>query len=282
MDPATVAQHVRGLGGIARSSQLCRRGASRAQLARAVDRGTVDRVRNGVYAVIETSPEIRMAAAHGGELCCASALRHLGVWVLESRERLHVWVGPDARVHQHDGCRCVTHRDEGTAAFGAVSVVHALIQSARCLGSEGFFAAFESAWNLGLLSRSDRALIRQGVPARFRWLVDVARPDAESGIESLLRLRLLRLGLQLECQVFIPAVGRVDFLLAGRIVLEVDGRLNHDGPSRRHHDLVRDAEAAAAGYVALRFDYALVVHDWPRVERAILAALGRVQATPAR
>ncbi len=67
-------------------------------------------------------------------------------------------------------------------------------------------------------SRSDRALIRQGLPARFRWLVDIARPDAESGIESLLRLRLLRLGIALVGQVLILGVGRLDFLLADWII----------------------------------------------------------------
>ncbi len=277
MDAATIAHHLRVLGGIARSSQLRRRGATGAQLARAVARGRVDRVRNGVYAVSYLDPTVRAAAAHGGELCCASALRHHGVWTLEDPERLHVWVGPDARVHRHDGCRCVTHRDDGRAAFGVVSVVQALIQSARCLGSEAFFVSFESAWHMGLLTSADRALVRQGLPARFRYLVDIARPDAESGIESLLRLRLSRLGIPLECQVLIARVGRVDFVLAGRIVLEVDGRLNHDGPSLRHRDLVRDAEAAAAGYETLRFDYALIVYDWPRVERAILAALARLR-----
>lgn len=275
MDAATVAHHVRVLGGIARSAQLCRRGATRAQLTRAADRGALVRVRNGVYAVPEVDASTRLAAAHGGELCCASALRHHGVWVLEHPVGLHVWVGPDARVHPHDGCRCTTHRDEGRAAFGVVSVVHALIQSVRCLGAEGFFAAFESAWHLGLLTGSDRALVRQGIPARFRHLVDIARPDAESGIESLLRLRLSRLGIRLESQVLVAGVGRVDFVLAGRIILEVDGRLNHDGPAQRHRDLVRDAEAAAAGYETLRFDYALIVHDWPRVERAILGTLAR-------
>ncbi|MFI8633487.1 endonuclease domain-containing protein [Microbacterium sp. NPDC077663] len=108
-------------------------------------------------------------------------------------------------------------------------------------------------------------------------IVDIARPDAESGIESLLRLRLSRLGIRLESQVLVAGVGRVDFVLAGRLILEVDGRLNHEGPSRRHRDLVRDAEAAAAGYETLRFDYALVVHDWPRVQRAILAAVARIR-----
>lgn len=277
MDAATIAHHLRALGGIARTSQLCRRGATRAQLARGVDRGTLIRVRHGVYTVPEADPSTRIAAAHGGELCCASALRRHGVWVLEDPVRLHVWEGPHARVHPHDGCRCTTHRDDGRSAFGVVSVVHALIQSAPCLGAEAFFAAFESAWYLGLLTRSDRALLRQGVLARYRYLVDIARPDAESGIESLLRLRLSRLGIRLDSQILIPGVGRVDFVLAGRIILEVDGRLNHEGPSQRHRDLVRDAETAAVGYETLRFDYALVVHDWPRVERAIVAALARTR-----
>lgn len=277
MDATTIVHHLHVLGGIARSSQLCRRGVTRAQLARAAGQGDIVRVRNGVYAVAHFNSSVRTAAAHGGELCCASALRHYGVWTLEQSDRVHVWLGPDARAHRHDGCRCVTHRDQGVAAFGVVSLVQALIQTARCLGSEAFFVSFESAWNLGLLTSADRALVRQGLPARFRYLVDIARSDADSGIESLLRLRLARLGIPVECQVLIDRVGRVDFVLAGQIILEVDGRLNHDGPSQRHRDLVRDAEASAAGYDTLRFDYALVVHDWPRVERAILAALSRLR-----
>ncbi len=113
-----------------------------------------------------------------------------------------------------------------------------------------------------MLSRTDREWIRRAVPARTRWLVDLARPDADSGLESLLRLRLIRLGVVLECQVVIVGVGRVDFVAAGVLIIEVDGRENHDGQSLRHKDLVRDAVAAALGYETLRFDYALVVHDW--------------------
>ena len=59
-----------------------------------------------------------------------------------------------------------------------------------------------------------------------------------------------------------------------RLLVETDGRENHAGAERRHNDLVRDANAAAWGYVTLRFDYALVVHDWDLVERAILGAAG--------
>ena len=49
----------------------------------------------------------------------------------------------------------------------------------------------------------------------------------------------------------------------------------HEGASDRHKDLVRDAVAAAHGFDTLRFDYALVVHDWPLVEAAILAKVDR-------
>ncbi len=38
---------------------------------------------------------------------------------------------------------------------------------------------------------------------------------------------------------------------------------------------MRDAQAAAWGFVTLRFDYAMVVHDWPTVEAAILGHVSR-------
>lgn len=252
------------MGGCVRSRWLTTRGVTRLQLTRAVEKGALVRVRHGVYATPDAEPDVVVAAVRG-------------VWVLEPEERLHVRVGRAGRVHPHDGCRCVTHHDGEAAAFGAVSLVDALVQGASCLGAEGFFVAFESAWRLGLLTRADRAEVRATLPARFRYLVDLARPDADSGLESLLRLRLSRLGITVESQVLIRGVGRVDFLVAGCLIIEVDGRVNHEGASLRHKDLVRDAEAAAIGYETLRFDYALVVFDWPRVERAVLARLDAIR-----
>jgi len=121
-----------------------------------------------------------------------------------------------------------------------------------------------------------RIRIRDALPDTARWLVDVARRDADSGLESLLRLRMHILGVQLESQVRIAGVGKVDFVIAGRLVLEVDGKENHDGSTQRHKDLRRDAIASHLGFETLRFDYAQVLHDWPTVQAAILAALARV------
>ncbi len=106
-------------------------------------------------------------------------------------------------------------------------------------------------------------------------MVDLARSDAESGLESLLRLRLHRLGIPLRTQIEVPGVGRVDFVLGDRLILEVDGRTGHDDDESRHKDRMRDVTAAAHGFDTLRFDYALVVHDWPIVEQAILAKIAR-------
>jgi len=77
-------------------------------------------------------------------------------------------------------------------------------------------------------------------------------------------------------QVSVFGVGRVDFLIGDRLIIEIDGRLGHADDVGRHKDLTRDANAASWGYVTLRFDYETVVNDWGLVIRAILA-----QAAPA-
>jgi very-short-patch-repair endonuclease len=153
----------------------------------------------------------------------------------------------------------------------------ALVHFLRCAGDEAFFAAYESALRLRLLTRAARKRIWDSIPASARWLLDLARTDADSGLESLLRLRLHLLGIRLDCQMDIAGVGLVDFLVGGRLILEVDGRENHDGASMRHKDLARDAAASALGYESLRFDYAQVVHDWPTVQAAVLGALARLR-----
>ncbi|MDR6865610.1 very-short-patch-repair endonuclease [Microbacterium resistens] len=265
-----------GLGGIARGSALQRLGTSRRALARAVDAGEILRVRPGVFAVPSADPNAMTAAAHGGALTCGTALRAHGIWVLDDGP-LHVWLGRNGRVHPHERCRCIGHFFHGPTRFGVVAIEIALVHLLECAGDEAFFAAYESAWRQSRLSSTARARIRRALPASARWLVDLARPDADSGIESLLRLRLHLLGIRVRCQVLIDGVGRVDFLIEDRLILEADGRENHDGDSHRHKDLVRDAASSRLGYETLRFDYAQIVHDWPSVRSAVLAALGRAQ-----
>lgn len=138
-----------------------------------------------------------------------------------------------------------------------------------------FFAAYESAWSLGLIGADERRRVRAALPARARWLVDIARHDADSGLESIIRLRLHLLGIRVETQVSIDGVGRVDVVVERRVILEADGKDNHAGRSERHRDLSRDAAASRLGYETLRFDYAMIIHEWDMVLAAILGALAR-------
>lgn len=282
-------------GGVARRGALERRGIRRAAIENALSRGTIILVRKGVYALPGVEPEVLTAARHGGEATGGAALRHHGIWVLDDDDaraadvrtagkpapRAHVWIGPSGRQHPHAGCRCRVHHDrwDRAAGFGFADVLLALLHYAGCASAEAFFAALESAMHLGLVGASGLRLLRDRLPSALHEALDFAGDRSESGLESLLRFRLHLCGIDLSAQVHIDGVGRVDFVLAGRIILEVDGRFNHDGPSPRHKDLMRDAAAAAQGYETLRFDYAMILHDWPRVLAAIqgrLAALGAV------
>lgn len=269
------------LGGIARTAHLTRRGCSRGEIERALRRGDIVRLRQGVYALNTTASSVITAARHGGAAACVTALKEYGVWILEddpatdadvedSRD-VHVWVGPSGREHPHPACRCRSHHEIGEhpVGFGVVGVLLALLQYATCAVEERFFAALESALRLGLIGQGGLSTLRSRLPEAKRWLVDFASDQADSGLESLLRFRLHLRGISLRSQVWIPGIGPVDFLLEGRIILESDGKGNHDSPSKRHKDLMRDAIAAAQGFETLRFDYAMIIFNWSRVLAAI-------------
>lgn len=271
--PLTLAR----LGGVARGTQLQDLGFTRRMLSRSVAEGEIIRIRDGVFAVPSVADDLRTAIAHGGAPTCVSELRRRGVWVLSDSTSLHVWMGAARHVHPHTDCDCRSHYYRGRPPLGRADLPTALVHLQRCEGDEAFFAAFESAWRMNLLSRAARSRIRAALPARARWLVDLARGDADSGLESILRLRLHILGIPVECQVRIDGVGVVDVVIGGRLIVEADGKENHDDSAHRHRDRSRDAVASRLGYETLRFDYAQIIHDWPTVQAAILGALRRLQ-----
>lgn len=259
------------------TAQLRAEGWSRRSIAAAVVAGDIERVRRGTYARDTACAPVRRAGRHGGVLACVSAARHLGLWTLADDDTLHVWLRGDGHAVAHDGCCCVEHWD-AMAAPGrtrAASVPRVLRQIWLCRGIEEFFVTLESALHQRRITRAGLAWLRTHCGEPVRDAIAFARSDAESGLESLLRWRLRECGLRIRTQVWIVSVGRVDILVGDRLILEADGAAFHDGAQPRHRDRVRDANAAAWGYVTLRFDYAMIVHDWPTVLGAILAHIDR-------
>ncbi len=258
-------------------SGLRESGLSRRQIGAGVGAGSLVPLRKGVYARSDACQLVRTAARHGGALACVAAARHLGLWVLVEDPPAHVWLRSHGHAYAHDGCACVAHWDDGpgTDSFGLPSVARILRQILACRGLEEFFVTLESALRTKMISAAGMAWLRTATNDAARDAIAFARADADSGLESLLRWRLRRHGLRLRSQVTIVSVGVVDFLVGESLIIEVDGNENHADPSDRHKDLGRDANAAAWGYVTLRFDYAMVVHDWETVELAILAHVDR-------
>jgi len=269
--PDRVAELCDELGSVARRAEFAAHGVDGRAVQRAVAAGAVVRVRHGVYAAPGLPWPTTIALRHGGVLGCVSVARLHGLWVLPLDELVHVSLPAHGHPHPHDGCSCVQHWNELTPSRTRVPLVDALLQIRACHGDDAFFATLESALHTRVLTPIQHDELRGRITESARWLVDIARSDAGSGLESLLRLRLRRLGLELRTQVDVPGVGRVDFVVGDRLIVEVDGRNGHEDARDRHKDRVRDAVAAMHGFDTIRFDYDLVVHEWRLVEDAILA-----------
>lgn len=202
-----------------------------------------------------------------------SAARHLGLWVLSPDDPLHVALRPHGHGHPHDDCTCIEHGDHDENDRFRPPPVHGILrQIFLCRGAEEFFVALESALHARKTGRAGLDWLTKNTSAVAREAIALARRDAESGLESLVRWRLRHLGLTVRTQVRIDTVGRVDLVIGDRLIVEVE---NHGSAEHRHRDLLRDARAAARGCITLRFDDALVAHDWETVERAIHAHVQR-------
>ena len=262
---------------IATATELLAQGRTRRGIAAGARVGDLSRLRRGVYASPDACGPARTAAVHGGGQAGNGAARHLGLWTLSEDETVHVWLRGGGHAYSHEECLCVEHWDGDRVdrTFDLPPVTHVLRQILGCFGVEEFFVAVESALRKGLLSNSGLGWLRRHTNNLARKALALVRRDADSGLESLLRWRLRRYGFRIRTQVWIPSTGRVDLLIGERLIVEADGRENHAGEILRHKDLVRDAHAAMWGYTTLRFDYAMIVHDWDLVERAILSSLGR-------
>ncbi len=100
----------------------------------------------------------------------------------------------------------------------------------------------------------------------------------ESPIEVVARLLLRKAGLNVEPQVTIPGVGRVgrvDFLVEGFLVVEIDGAASHSDRRALRNDRRRNNMMVINGYAVLRFRYEDVMFHQEDILAMVLMALGR-------
>ncbi len=277
------------LGGVAATHELYANGISRGRLRRLLADRRLIRVRQGWYALPLTAADALAAVRLGGRLDCISALASWGCWAPE-RCGLHVAVDGHAVRLRHPGdhrrrldpsaTATVHWSDEQPGDRLVVPVERALRQLVRCQPVEYAVAVADSALSSTqgrrpLISRSTWRAIAATRPSIAHLLLEVD-PSSGSGTESVFRIRLLmHCGLRPRAQVMIRGVGRVDFLLGRRLVIEIDSEMFHANPAQYHADRRRDALLSALGYRVLRFTYQQVMDDWPLVESAVLGAVRR-------
>jgi very-short-patch-repair endonuclease len=296
--------------GLATHNGLLRNGVSRAALSRAVATGSVTRVRRGVYAAAPleplprfvvtergvapeyvrhvravllslgsgTSACLRTAAALYGWGMLVEPARTVDVVVKHGRGRV-----PGADVHAHQRRAVQVRRRRALADTAPLSVttpVQTVLDCARALPLIQAVVVCDSALRAGdvtvpELTAAARALRGHREARRARRVVALCDPDSGSVLESVHRVRMVLAGIEgFTSQVVLRdvpgSVLRVDFCFeALGLVVEVDGVKWHQDPAR---DQARDNALAALGWRVLRYTWAEVVHDSPRVIAEIRAA----------
>lgn len=228
-------------------------------------------MRRGWYATSSASADVVTATRVGGRLTCLAALRHHGAWTLE-RWDIHVRVADGIAVARVAGVHL--HWVPDRVGPGVDSVDEALRTLLLCADVRTIVVAVDSLANRRILSPSHLHAILES-SARGRQALRLHDSAAESGIETLLRLALRRHRVRARSQVVIVGVGRVDFLIGDRLVIEVDGYDWHSDPVQFERDRARDRELVRLGFVVIRASYRQVTTDLDAVILAILAVVRR-------
>lgn len=276
--------------GVASVSTLAAHGFAPTEVTRAVKAGRLVSPRRGWVATPGADPQLVAAVRVGGHLTCVSALRRKGVWCVDDG-LLHVAVGRNAShlAAPHDRSVPLTnpaqygvrlHRGTAVLLPGERNVAvdrvpAALRHLVLCKPREEVIVALDSALNGRLIGIYDVRQIFESLPKKYGLYLELIDSSAQSGLETKARLRLRSLNIPYRPQVVVDGVGRVDLVVGDRFVVELDSKAWHTSYAAYTEDRRRDLALIERGYIVLRVTYDQVMNQWPEVERAIRAVVGR-------
>ena len=278
----------------------------------AVASGLITSLRRGYYATAGADLDQRRVGILGGRLTCVSALRREGIWAGHD-PRLHVFLGRSASPSrlevvsllgrdpelprstaqfESDAGRPRIHwaRPRGGtllrprsgprlrlrpeyAADWRESTLDSLRLAMVCMNEENALAAVDSALRLGRVRLDDLDDLFAALPERLHLLRALIDPRADSGQESIVRLRLIRAGFRVEPQVPVPGSSALDLLIEGLVGLEIDSREWHGDDEQIRFDFDKTLRSQESGTPCLRILYWHVFHDWARTLRTISRAV---------
>lgn len=148
-----------------------------------------------------------------------------------------------------------------------------MASAANCLDAEGLVVVLDSMLNKRMIQLADARDILSTSRLAHLNLDERLDPKSESGTETMIRLRLRAMGIRLQTQVKIPGVGRVDFLVGERLIIEADSREHH--VPRYQADRTRDRVATSLGFLVIRLTYEDVLYRWDAVLADIQSVIRR-------
>ena len=281
---SAVAAHLRSHSGVLPYQALEDAGFGRDSVRAALRAGFIERVRNGWFAVPDAQRDLVRAVRVGGTATATTVARLQGLWVHDDG-KLHVRVrhstgrlsSPEdrrIRLDRDAHAVCVHYSTRGGFESARDPLTLALAEMFACTEDDAVLASIDSALERGALQPGHLDLIREQMPRSRRALIDRSEYDAQSGLETRVRLLLRSRRIRFHAQSHIGGVGTVDFLVGERLVIEVDGRAFHTGAAFEE-DRRRDFELVMRGYLVLRLSYRQVIHDWDRTRAGIIALVAR-------
>jgi len=271
MEPAEI---LKSAGGVLLRRDVIAAGATDTDIRRAFRSGHVVRLERGLLALPGADAELVAAGLARSLLTCASAAAQYGLWQLQPPPRPHYW-----QSNGRSAARCVSHRlpltqqaHHRTLAALPDVLLHALL----CLPELESLVMVECAYNRGDIEPSFLFRHLNGNRSgKARNVVSQVERGADSLLETLARVLFREAGIATETQVWIDGIGRVDFLLEGFLIVEIDGIAFHLEPRQFKKDRRRDNQAVRHGLPVLRFFYDDVVYAPDSVLAQVREVLAR-------
>jgi len=280
-------------GGIASRRTLVSLGATPHMIDEARSDRVLQPIRRGMYAIAEADLDQRRAIRLGGKVACLSALRRNRVWAgLDTR--LHVCVHRGAHdLHTAEASRAgrpatPPRTDTNFIADPGAPRVHwqrsalpdlstgpsnhrdwlmppvvSLRQAVLCQSEEHAIASIDSALRTGFVTAEQVALLFSHLPNRLQHLRAEIDPTADSGNETIVRVRLRRAGFVVETQFPLPGTSPFDLLIDGVLPLDVDSRQWHSDDAQISWDFDKVLASFGAGLPSLRILPRHIYQLWP-------------------
>lgn len=255
------------------TQQLLSLGASRAAIGRMLADNHIVRVRRGVFVSPQLAGPELVAARLGGRVTGETLFTLLGAWQLSGSRPIHIAVSrnmqlpaetPGIRIH-------ISRRHKPGLSASPEEAVEHLVNA--CSVDEAVIV-LDSVINRRIMPPSAVMSCVAGSPrGRSHEILRLLDGSAESGLESITRLRLQRRGIRFSTQVQIGPY-RADFLIGRSLIVEVLGKAYHANDRAFENDATREAYLMGRGYLVLRVTAEQVLTTWGQIE----CALSRIMA----